>query len=190
MVDYNIQNLTILVVEQNCLSAEAITKLLHELGVRDVFSASSVDDAFDIFENETIDLVFCDWSPSLDGIRFLDMIRNDEKRTNPYLPVILLSAYSDLEQLKEAINAGISDFVTKPYSARRLYTRIKKAIELPNFYVRSGLYFGPCRRHNSEGRRSARDNLIAPYDGQERRIRAIAIADEPYDYATAQRSPV
>jgi len=189
MVDYNIQNLKILVVEQNGLSAEAISALLRELGVREIFVASSVNDAFKLFETESVDLVFCDWSPNLDGIHFLDKVRNGKDRTNPYLPVILLSAYSDLEQLKEAINAGISDFVTKPFSARRLYTRIKKAIELPITYVRSGGYFGPCRRRSSDGRILNRDKFISPYEGQERRVRTIPIGDNPYAYATAQRSP-
>ncbi len=179
MANYNIKNLKILVVEQNSLSAAALIKMLHELGVREVFAAASVDDGFKIFKNQQLDLVFSDWSPGVDGIRFLDMVRNDRMKTNPFIPVIILSAYSDTKQLTQAINAGINNFLSKPLSARGIYKQIKRTIEIPNFFVRSGHYFGPCRRHMTTNYRSS-----AAFEGQERRVRTIPMGDESLTYGS------
>ncbi len=184
MPDYNIENMKILVVEQNALFAEAISTLLRELGVRDILIATTIEDAYDIFKSEPLDLVFCDWSPGLDALHFMHMVRNHQSDTNPFVPVIVLSAYSDLDQLKQAVNAGISDFLTKPLNPRKVYQRIKKAIESPTFFVRSGVYFGPCRRHVGifDDDQYGLDQTGSDDPGKERRIREISIKDDGMRY--------
>lgn len=182
MPNYNLEKLDVLVLEQNPLSSDAIQLLMRRLGVKDVKCAQEVDTAFEIFQQHPIDLVICDWSPTVDGIEFLHMVRNDSSRTNPYIPVILLTAFSEPDHLKKAVNAGINEFISKPFTPRRIYRRIKKVIEVPHFFVRSGVYFGPCRRHMKIAHHHNQNEKNADYIGDERRIRAINMDDDSWAY--------
>jgi len=182
MTIYNLKNVHILVIERNPLMREAIALLLKGLGVRHLRSASTGDEAFGLFRKLPIDLVISDWSPTTDALQFLEMVRNDTSKTNPFIPILVLTAYSDPDQLQKAIAAGINDFMSKPFVARDIYKRIHKMIEIPNFYVRSGVYFGPCRRHLMLDEYHARFKGMAPYRGSERRLRTIPMEDDSLAY--------
>ena len=182
MTNYNLKNIQILVIERNPLMLEAVALLLKGLGVCHVVTASTVDDGFAKFREQPLDLVISDWSPTTDALKFLEMVRNDSSKTNPFIPILVLTAYSDRDQLQTAVAAGINDFISKPFAARDIYKRIQKMIEIPNFYVRSGVYFGPCRRHLMLDEYHARFRGLTAYNGSERRLRAIHMADDSLAY--------
>ncbi|NQV99076.1 MAG: response regulator [Rhodospirillales bacterium] len=182
MPNYNLKNVKILVIEQNSLTLEALIALLQGLGVGHVQSASTINGALEILKQGTLDLVISDWSPGIDGILFLDRVRNDTSNPNPFIPVIFLTAYSDNKQIKKAINAGINDFIAKPFSARHIYKRIIKVIEVPHFFIRSGVYFGPCRRHVLIDNYHNENQRRTSYGGAERRLSAIHMEDDSLPY--------
>lgn len=183
MTNYNLGKLDILVIEQNPLTLEAIQMLLTNLGLKSVTCAPDVDQGFELFKKEPVDLVLCDWSPGVDGTDFLNRVRKDKAKTNPYIPVMILSAYSDEAFIQKAVNAGTNDFIAKPFTPRRIYQRLKKAIELPHLFIRSGSYFGPCRRNLSAAKLSNQFKRQTSYEGLERRIRDIDLEHEQFGYS-------
>lgn len=155
--DYNISNLNILVVEGHDQIRQMIVDVLHELGVRDVRDASSVEDAFDLFQKFAADMVLLDWSPGLNGLEFLARVRSHVDSRDTFAPVVMLTAFSELPQVCEARDAGMNELLVKPMTATAIYHRIRTLIEQPKLYVRTDGYFGPDRRRRHRGPYSSRD---------------------------------
>ena len=93
------------------------------------------------------DIVITDWEMEpLDGIDFTRMVRTAPDSPNPFVPIIMLTAHSSMERVIQARDSGVNEFLTKPVTARGLYTRISTVIESPRQFVRASEYFGPDRR--------------------------------------------
>ena len=86
--------------------------------------------------------------PPTDGLDFVKKVRNSSESPNPYVPIIMLTGYTELYRVKQARDAGISAFLAKPVSARALYKRLTSVVDDQRPFVRNDLYFGPCRRMN------------------------------------------
>ncbi len=89
------------------------------------------------------------------------MIRTDPQTPNPFVPVIMLTGHTHIDQVRQARDAGVNEFIAKPVSVKTMMQRLVSVIESPRPYVRTKVYFGPCRR-----RRGADE-----YRGPERRDR-------------------
>ncbi|MDP6804251.1 MAG: response regulator [Rhodospirillales bacterium] len=92
------------------------------------------------------DIIITNWEmPKLDGIKLIRMIRDPKESPNPYVPIIMVSAYSEVNRVIQARDAGVSEFLAKPISAQLLYERIATTIEHPRPFVKSESFFGPDR---------------------------------------------
>jgi len=99
-----------------------------------------------VFNSEGPDLVLIDWAPNFDGIGLLNKIRTDPESLNPFVPVIMVTAHSEATRVIEARDAGMTEYLTKPVSAKRLYQRISAIVETERPFVRISEFFGPDRR--------------------------------------------
>lgn len=144
---YNIENLGFLVVDDNRHIREIVQRLLEVMGVKICRLASDGEEALKILRDFTADIVICDWAMApIDGIEFLRRVRQGEDSPNPFVPVIMLTGHTELHRVREARDAGVSEFLAKPISAGGLYARISSIIERPRQFVRAGHFFGPDRR--------------------------------------------
>jgi DNA-binding response OmpR family regulator len=64
------------------------------------------------------------------------------------VPIIMLTGHSDKKRVMIARDAGITEFLTKPISAKSLYERILNVVLRPRPFVKTKTYFGPDRRRN------------------------------------------
>jgi DNA-binding response OmpR family regulator len=85
----------------------------------------------------------------VDGISLARMIRNDPKSPNPYIPIILMTGFSEKRRVIQARDAGVTEFLVKPFTARDLFRRITQIIERPRQFVKSEDFFGPDRRRKT-----------------------------------------
>ncbi len=159
---YNLQYVNFLLVEDNAHMRKLVRSILAALGARSVLEAADVDSAYRELAIHPIDIVICDWQMEpVDGLDFVRKLRNDKDSPNPLIPIIMLSAHSEMSRVTEARDCGINEFVVKPVSAKSLYARIKEIIKNPRAFVQTATYFGPDRRRHQ-----------AKYEGAERRIAA------------------
>ena len=144
---YKFDQIKILVVE-DLLPILGLTKsVLNVFGFKNLVSARNGEEAFKVFCEEEPDLVITDWiMDPIDGVEFIKMIREDKRSPNPYVPVILMTGYSNRMRVENARDIGITEFLAKPYSARDLYNRIVQIIENPRQFVKTKQFFGPDRR--------------------------------------------
>jgi len=160
MSDYNLSRLNFLIVDDNKHMRALVKSILHALGVKNVLEASDGADAFKELRHFPADVIICDWNMSpLDGLDFVRMVRTGSDSPNPFVPIIMLTGHTEMNRVMEARDSGVHEFLAKPISAKKLYSRIRSIIENPRPFVRAGLYFGPDRRRKTNPN----------YNGQERR---------------------
>jgi two-component system, chemotaxis family, chemotaxis protein CheY len=76
------------------------------------------------------------------------MIRQPGANANPYVPIIMLTGHSEKKRVMSARDAGITEFLAKPISAKALYQRILNVVANPRPFIKTKNYFGPDRRRN------------------------------------------
>src|SRR6185436_8595600 len=63
-----------------------------------------------------------------------------------YVPIIMLTGHSEKKRVTAARDAGITEFLAKPISAKGLYERIVNVVASPRPFIKTKTYFGPDRR--------------------------------------------
>lgn len=171
MADYDLGNLNVLVVDDYQPMRHILKHVLHALGIKSILEAPGAEEALDILKGTDLDIVFADNKMEpMNGIEMVQKIRTGEGGINPFTPVVMISGYSDKDQIIKARDAGINEFLAKPISARMVYLRICSVIEHPRSFINAESFHGPDRR-----RRAAMN------DGEERR-------DGEYDYDEQERA--
>ena len=161
MSGYDFEALRVLVVDDSRHMRSLIKSFLMGFGVKDVYEAPDADAAYSMVQEIVPDVVVTDWRmPPTDGIDLVKRIRGEDGSPNPYLPLIMLTGFTELHRVKQARDAGVTAFLAKPISAAALYKRLCSVIDDQRPFVRVGDFFGPDRRvKRREG----------SYDGHERR---------------------
>lgn len=146
-MSYQLNRISVLVVEDNEPMLDIVKSLLLTFGVGHVIGASDGTIGFNRFCEYNPDIVIADWMMKpMDGISFTRMVRNDTRSPNVYVPVILMTGFSEKRRVLQARDAGVTEFLVKPFDARDLYKRIAQVIERPRQFVKSEHFFGPDRR--------------------------------------------
>ena len=114
----------ILVVDDDRNICKVLKGLLEKAG-HDVVTASDVDAALPLIKERDLDLVITDLKmPGKSGMDLLAFVTERK----PIVPVIMISAFGDIESAVSAIKQGAYDFITKPFDENELLNVIKKAL--------------------------------------------------------------
>lgn len=147
---YSFENITILVVEDNQPMLDIIKSLLLAFGVGNVVVAKDGNQGLKAYLQHNPDIVIADWMMiPTDGISMTKKIRSDPASGNPFVPIILMTGFSEKRRVLQARDAGVTEFLVKPFNARDLYKRLCQVIERPRQFVRSEHFFGPDRRRKT-----------------------------------------
>jgi two-component system chemotaxis response regulator CheY len=115
----------ILVVDDSGAMRSIVRKLLTQLGYTDVDEASDGAAALTKLTEKLYGLVISDWNMApMNGQTLLEQTRANKKIEN--LPFIMMTAQSDPDKIIEAKYAGVSSFISKPFSAVALADKISK----------------------------------------------------------------
>ena len=119
-------NRQILVVEDEAPIREMITFVLEQNGFN-VLEAQDYDQAMAQVKEPYPDLILLDWMlPGGTGVKLAKSLKVNEYTRN--IPIIMLTARSDEEDKVKGFDAGVDDYVTKPFSPKELIARIKAVI--------------------------------------------------------------
>src|SRR6202167_3493340 len=117
---------TILIVEDEPKLRRLLELDLSEEGHR-VLAAPDAEQGLKILRQETVELVVTDLKlPGMDGLEFLHAV----KRTNAALPIVVMTAYGTIETAVEAMKAGASDYVLKPFSLAEMRMVVEKELDV------------------------------------------------------------
>lgn len=89
----------------------------------------------------------------MDGIEFTKLVRTAKDGRNHFVPIIMLTGFAQLERVIQARDAGVTEFLAKPFSTESLYSRIVSIVDHPRAFIRCKTYVGPDRRRRELGPR-------------------------------------
>jgi len=117
----------ILVIDDAGPSRDLIRSTLSEMELLNITVTHNGLEGLDLFNNHKFDLVITDWEmPLMTGLEFVIHVR--KKYDRQILPIIMLTANIQEEMVKEAIAAGIDDFIAKPFQPRNLQLKVIKQL--------------------------------------------------------------
>jgi len=122
-----LKNKTILYVEDDLKLQENVLEILHNFFDK-VLVASDGDEAYDIYlENQnSIDILITDINmPNTDGMVLSKHIRTYQK----YLPIVIISAYTDTDYLLDSIDLNILTYITKPFTTQKTLALLDKFLD-------------------------------------------------------------
>ncbi|MCI0914940.1 MULTISPECIES: response regulator [Pseudomonas] len=161
----------VLVVDDAPFIRDLVRKCL-----RNAFPGMVIEDAVNgrkamaMLAKETFDLVLCDWEmPEMSGLELLTWCRQQPEMKS--LQFIMVTSRGDKENVIQAIQAGVSDFVGKPFTNEQLLTKVKKA--LTKIGKLESLVAGGQARVNSA---FANDSLSALTGGKPEAVKATPAA--------------
>ena len=167
MSGYRFDRLKMLVVDDNPHMRKIASTILQAFGIVQISEAADAQSAWKVLGEFNPDVVLLDWMmEGMTGLDLAKMIRTSAGSPNPFVPIIMLTGHTSVERVRQARDAGVNEFLAKPVSVKAVLTRLTAVIEYPRPFVRTKVYFGPCRR-----RRGAEE-----YRGPERRAGAEAAA--------------
>jgi two-component system chemotaxis response regulator CheY len=118
-------NMKILVVDDMSTMRRIVKNIMKQLGFPNVEEAENGQDALDKLRTESFGLVISDWNmPVMTGIDLLRAIRADDKLKA--IPVLMVTAEAQKENLIEAVKAGVSNYIVKPFTAEVLQEKMNK----------------------------------------------------------------
>ncbi|MGN8259062.1 response regulator [Pseudomonas sp. SMSB3] len=164
----------VLVVDDAPFIRDLVRKCL-----RNAFPGMVIEDAVNgrkamaMLGKERFDLVLCDWEmPEMSGLELLTWCRQQAEMKD--LQFIMVTSRGDKENVIQAIQAGVSDFVGKPFTNEQLLTKVKKA--LTKIGKLEGLIAGAPARVNSA---FANDSLSALTGGKPEAVKVAAASAAP-----------
>lgn len=144
---YDLSQVKVLIVDDMQAMLSLTVSLLKTFGFKSVDGARSAEDGYELFKRENHDIVITDWlMEPMDGLELIQMIRRREDSPNQFVPIILMTGYSDKPRVMTARDKGTTEFLMKPYTVKDMYARITQIVEKPRQFVEAGEFFGPDRR--------------------------------------------
>jgi two-component system chemotaxis response regulator CheY len=118
-------DLTVLVVDDAVTMRRIVRSLLSDLGIKNVREAEDGEVALASLKRQRADLVVSDWNmPKMTGIELLRAIRQDEGLKD--IAVLMVTAESRKENVLEAVQAGVNNYIVKPFNSKTLEEKLNK----------------------------------------------------------------
>jgi len=145
------------VVEDVRATRVIVRTILRSFGINDVVEAADGQEALSVLGQRHIDVVISDLCMEpMDGVEFTRRLRTPRNGLNPYVPVLMVSGHTEVARVRDAIAAGVTEFLAKPIIPANLEARLLAIVRSPKKRVSSKNYCGPDRR------RSTRENHKGP----------------------------
>lgn len=114
-----------LIVDDSATMRRIQIKQLTRLGIVDIREAADGAIALGLFEEECPDFILTDWNmPNMNGLDFLKAIR----KRNREIPVIMITTEAERGRVVEAIQAGVTDYITKPFTPDTLGPKLARHV--------------------------------------------------------------
>ena len=124
-------NTKILIIDDMPSIRDLVRNQLKAMGFMEIYEAEDGEEGLNLLkvkygEAQPIELVISDWNmPKMKGLELLKIVRADERFAK--LPFILLTSEAEREQVTEAVMAGVSQYIVKPFSGKIFEDKLKTA---------------------------------------------------------------
>ncbi len=121
-------NMRLLVVDDFSTMRRIIKNILRQLGFNNIEEADDGTTAWEVINKGGIDFVISDWNmPQMTGIDLLRKVRASEEFAD--MPFLMVTAEAQQENIIEAVQAKVSNYIVKPFTADTLKQKIDKIFD-------------------------------------------------------------
>jgi len=119
--------ITILIVDDFASMRRIIKGTLKSIGFNNFIEAEDGAVALKLLEKEKVGLIISDWiMPNMNGLEFLKAVKGNAKLK--VIPFIMVTAEGQKGNVLEAINAGVNNYIVKPFTPETLHAKLKKVL--------------------------------------------------------------
>jgi len=121
-------SIKILIIDDFATMRRIMKNILKQLGFKNLVEADDGTTALNILESQKIDLIISDWNmPKMTGLELLKKLRaSTEYKKTPFL---MVTAEAQKQNVIEAVQAGVSNYVVKPFTAEAISDKLKKILK-------------------------------------------------------------
>jgi len=142
--------ITLAIAEPDVKMAQLVRKVLSALGWKRIFIVRDGQEMLDLVKAERVDMIVTEWEMAkINGIELTRHLRRAVDSPNRMMPIIMLTARNDTTNIRVARDAGVSEYLIKPFSAKTLMERVYAVVEDPRALILCKSFVGPDRRRNS-----------------------------------------
>ena len=118
-------SMRVLVVDDFSTMRKIIKNILRQLGFNNIVEADDGSTAWDVLNKDNIDFIVSDWNmPIMSGIELLRKVRGSEEYAD--IPFLMVTAEAQQENIIEAVQAKVSNYIVKPFTPETLGQKIDK----------------------------------------------------------------
>lgn len=118
-------NMRVLVVDDFSTMRKIIKNILRQLGFNNIVEADDGSTAWEVLNKDNIDFIVSDWNmPTMSGIELLRKVRASEEYSD--IPFLMVTAEAQQENIIEAVQAKVSNYIVKPFTPETLGQKIEK----------------------------------------------------------------
>ena len=153
----------VLIIDPQPHMARLVATMLRAIGRRDIRETNTPAQAQSELRRGTVEAVIIDDSIGPpDAVEFVRSLRADATCQNRLVPVIMMAAAPDAARIAAARDAGVTEFLRKPFAASHLQSRLESIAKAPRDFIEARSYAGPDRRRRrvdvgSKDRRGQQD---------------------------------
>lgn len=136
----------VVIVDHTRPATKLLSECLRHLGAQDIYVAHDDLDAIGLAKDADPQVIFTEYKcPHLDGVYFSKSLRASEFKCRK-APIIMMTAGITASMLNEARNAGIDEFMLKPFAVKDVQRRLEAVLLTPRPWIEAISYIGPDRR--------------------------------------------
>ncbi len=121
-------SIKVLIVDDFATMRRILKNILKQLGFKNLVEADDGTSAWEVLQGQSIDLIISDWNmPKMTGLELLKKVRasDNHKRT----PFLMVTAEAQKQNVIEAVQAGVSNYVVKPFTAEAISDKLEKILK-------------------------------------------------------------
>jgi two-component system chemotaxis response regulator CheY len=145
-----LRKLSVLVADSSSHMAGLVGQMLRALKISDIVEVTDAGRVVSTLGNRKFDLVLIDVDlNAIDALEIVRKLRAASDNPNHAVPIIMMAKAAPATRVAAARDAGITDFLRKPFAPSYLETRIRAVLEQPRDFIEADVYAGPDRRRRS-----------------------------------------
>lgn len=140
----------VLVADHSPHMASLVSVMLRGLGRKDIREVYDANKAMLELRRRAFDVIIIDDDlEGMDGVAFTRKLRAATDCQNRLVPVIMMSSAPDARRIADARDAGVTEFLRKPFAANHLQSRLLNIEANPRGFIEAGEFKGPDRRRKT-----------------------------------------
>ncbi len=117
----------IMIIDDSSTTRKVISNILRQIGHNNLLEAENGIDALAKLAQNKVDLILCDWNmPNMNGLQFVKSLR--KMKTYGNIPILMVTTNAAKEEIIQALQAGASDYVAKPFTPQIIQQKIGKLL--------------------------------------------------------------